>query len=255
MQKVIGRVRSQIYLIYERWLVGRLWRLLRWVLDKKWLWVVLVLVGASVLFWQCWAWISRNSGALIAVGTIFTGIALVVVTVSQFMLSRKLAEFRYSPMLGLYPLTHPQKGKIRVEKAEYKGVKWRICAINPGEVPIWVRAVSVRLKHERLEKPRQGPFVFTHFCKIVDAKSREYRKGFLVRPHDEKTIEVFLCPISNGEKAHRKIKVGQRGLLRVALGQEGRLGKPYKSGFVISSELKVPYDFSRRNIFAQTTID
>ena len=76
-----------------------------------------------------------------------------------------------------------------------------------------------------------------------------------MRPHDEKTIEVFLCPISNGEKAHRKIKVGQRGLLRVALGQEGRLGKPYKSGFVISSELKVPYDFSRRNIFAQTTID
>lgn len=178
------------------------------------------------------------------VGTWMTGLALAIFAYLTYKLSRQMTEFRYNPVLEIHPLDdRPKTGEVkRVSSVEYYGVKWEVCLINPGEVPVWVERIEIMLT----PTSRESWSTIDSFCELFDKEGHPVHPRIAIPARDRFTITILVCD----EKTKEYLKWQSPGEsefeMKVILFQERRLGK--SPGWVdsrISGKFSLPEKFGK----------
>ncbi len=179
----------------------------------------------------------------------FTGLALAAFALLTYRLSRQLAELQYAPVLEVYPVNAPKTGSFEEGGFKYDGVRWEICIMNPGNVPIWADNISVMIKLTPPHDSWEGAWTGVgKLCELYDENRNRIDRGVAVNANDQCRVTVFLCAEERRKEEHKILKPGENAIMAIEVFQRRKLGK--KSGLVrvVSEKFAVPAKFGRESL-------
>ena len=167
------------------------------------------------------------------IATVLTGAALALFAWLTYKHSKQLTELRYSPVLQVYPVGPPRTGSFLESDCEYHGVKWEIRMINPGEVPIWAKYISIFIQVPSTLKPNEGIWSgITKLCELRDEVGNILDERALgINGCSQCKLVVYLCKEEIRKEQHKFIKAGESARMSVEFFQERGLRKG--SGWVV----------------------
>jgi len=152
-------------------------------------------------------------------------------------------------VLEIIPVGPPQIGSFSSGEYIYHGVKWEISLINPGDVPILARYISVFLQVSPIEDSMEGVWTgIGKLCDLVDDESRILSERAIgVNRHAQHRITVYMCREDRKRKEEDKLfRPGDKAVLSIEAHQTRSLGKG--SGWVVlerSEIFEMPKRFKR----------
>lgn len=192
--------------------------------------------------------LSLNIATLVV--TFLTGAALAVFACLTYRLSRSIIQRRYLPVLEVYSVGSPETGSFEQNGVEFHGVKWRLCLINSGDVPIWVDNITVSIQVTRLYESEEGVWTgIGRLCELYDEKGDTLSdRAIGVNGNSQRIITVFMCHEDVTPEQHRLFKAGDTTQMQFELLQRGTHGRP--TGWLIqrSDRFRVPERFGKEPI-------
>lgn len=179
--------------------------------------------------------------------TFLMGAALAVFAWLTYRLSRSITQRRYSPIIELYPVGPPETGSFEQNGVSFHGVKWQLCLINSGDVPIWVDNIGISIQVTRLHESEEG--VWTGIGKLCEFYDEEGNiladRAIGVNGNSQRKITVFMCHEDVTPERHRLFKAGDATQMQFELLQRGTRGRPM--GWLIerSDRFRVPEKFGK----------
>ena len=185
---------------------------------------------------------------LIAV-TFFTGAAIAAFAWLTYRHTQKVTELRFAPVLEINSLGPPEIGRFPMGKYHYDGVKWEVSLMNPGDVPILAKNISVYLQISPTEDSMKGVWTgIGKLCDLVDEKGNVLgERAIGVNGHNQQRITVYLCREDKRRKEeHKLFKPGDKAALSIEVYQGRGLGKG--AGWVVverSEIFEIPAKLAR----------
>lgn len=182
--------------------------------------------------------------------TCLAGAALAVFAWLTYRLSRSITQRRYLPVLEVYSVGSPETGSFEQNGVKFHGVKWRLCLINSGDVPIWVDNITVSIQATRLYEPEEGVWTgIGRLCELYDEKGNTLAdRAIGINGNSQRIITVFMCHEDVTPEQHRLFKAGDTTQMQFELLQRGMHGRP--TGWLIqrSDRFRVPERFGKEPI-------
>lgn len=182
--------------------------------------------------------------------TFFTGVALAVFAWFTYRLSKRVTERRYSPVLEVYPIGSPETGSFEQEGYRYHGVKWQVCLVNSGDVPIWVDNIDISMQVTRFYESEEGTWTsVAKLCELIDEEGNILTdRAIGVNGNSQRKITVFMCHEDKMPEQHKLFKAGDTTMMQIELLQRGKGGRP--TGWLIerSDRFRLPEKFSKEPI-------
>jgi len=182
--------------------------------------------------------------------TFLTGAALAVFALLTYRLSRRITQRRYSPIIEVYPVGSPEIGSFEQNGVRFHGVKWQLCLINSGDVPIWVDNISISIQVTQLYESEEGVWTgIGKLCELYDEEGTTLAdRAIGVKGNSQRKITVFMCHEEKRPEQHRLFKAGDTTQMQFEILQRGTHGRP--TGWLIerSDRFRVPEKFSKEPI-------
>lgn len=182
--------------------------------------------------------------------TFLTGAALAVFAWFTYRLSKSITQRRYSPILEVYPVGSPETGSFEQDGVRFHGVKWQLCLVNSGDVPIWADNISISIQVSRLYESDEGVWAgIGKLCELYDEKGNALAdRAIGVNGNSQLKITAFMCHEEVRPEQHRLFKAGDVTQMQVELLQRGMHGRP--TGWLItkSDRFCVPEKFGKEPI-------
>ncbi len=172
--------------------------------------------------------------------TFFTGAAIAVFAWLTYRHTQKVTELRFAPVLEINPIGPPDTGSFSEEKHTYHGVKWEISLINPGDIPILARDISVYLQVSPTEYYMEGVWTgIGKLCDLVDEEGNVLSERAIgVNGHNQRRITVYVCREDKRRREeHKLFRPGDKAALSIEAHQTRGLGKGSGWAIVERSEI------------------